>query len=682
MNILIVDGEPGAAARLSQELAGLGREDVGAGTTSDEAVDWMNARGGCDVLIANVFLEPADGLTLREAILPHIPDLKTVFISSQDVSAYADRMQGCEFLPKPVSARQLDDVIRSITGKPEESPQPEEYATEPAPAFTFAEIEFPPDDLVGKDVGNYKIEALIGRGPMGPIYRATQTNIGRKVRLYTLDRAEESNPEALRRFIANASAKAKASNPVLIPVYEAGEAGGIHFYSCEYIPSCSLQQVLERDGTLDEATALQVLKAGAAALDYFARGKIAHDLITANAVLLSPNKRVRIANIACDAPIRPFNLGAERKRLGEIVLLATPGLSQADPARRLASRLLDPAALHEQWDVFLQAVTVSEPKIALADAYKLDARERAAVRIMEESKQRQRRGLLINAAIYAALLVATLAAIYFGIRFTFGGAGVRKLDKMVRVDPGEFTFQDGNKILLPTYYIDQNEVTIGQYAEFLEFLEKNPGAASKFAHPKQPKGKKHLPVGWADMKELVPPMEGYYTRAKRYGSYQGAPLDVNSPVFGVDWFDAYAYAAWKGRRLPTEEEWEKAARGTDGRKLPWDKGDVTLANTGIDFNPDPKKGGEKDGFKRWNPVDAKKGDRSPYGMLGAAGNVSEWTATYAPSPELGGEMVPVIRGGNWFSPDPSVTRRILSKMDLQQADTLGFRTASDTPPKE
>jgi formylglycine-generating enzyme required for sulfatase activity len=66
-------------------------------------------------------------------------------------------------------------------------------------------------------------------------------------------------------------------------------------------------------------------------------------------------------------------------------------------------------------------------------------------------------------------------------------------------------------------------------------------------------------------------------------------------------------------------------------------------------------------------------------MVGASGNVSEWTGSIVPSAEGGGK-VPVIRGGNWKTDDPSVTRRILLLMDLQQDDALGFRTASDTVP--
>ena len=515
---------------------------------------------------------------------------------------------------------------------------------------------------------------------MGPIYRARQTNIDRNVRFYVLDPSLRADRNAVERFNSNASAKAKANNPVVISVYEAGEEQGVCYYSCEYIPCRSIGQLRESGGRLDEPTGLAAIKASAEALDFFAREKVEHDLITANSILIGPANRIRIANIASAKASQAFDLSAEMKRVGEIILGALPD-SGADKARDLAGMLVDPNSPPASWAAFLQTVAAYQPKTVIADAYKLDAQERAAIRVVEESKKRQKRGMLINTAISLTLLTLALFAIRFALTRQ-GSATVRPLDKMVEVPAGEFTFQDGKKVTLPRFYIDENEVTIGQYAEFLEFLEKNPDQSAKFEHASQPKGKSHVPVAWADMKELNPPMPGYYTRAKRWGRYQEATLDVNSPVFGVDWFDAYAYAKWKGRRLPTEQEWEKAARGADGRKFSWGSDeDPTRANTGQDLNNNPKLGGEKDGFKRWNTVDAKKGDKSPYGMLGASGNVSEWTATYVDSPEGGGKM-PVIRGGNWKNADPSVTRRVVKLMDLQQDDALGFRTASDTPPSK
>jgi len=574
----------------------------------------------------------------------------------------------------PVAAQ---PKVAAVVAKPS---APQAGAHKPAARAPSLEIELPPDDLVGKGVGNYQVEALIGKGPMGPIYRARQTSINRQVRFYVLDRSLSADPSSVERFQANASAKAKATNPVVIAVYEAGEADGIYYYSCEYVPCRSVGQLRDSGAKLDEPTAQAVIKTAAQALDFLSREKLPHDLLTENALLIGPSNQVRFANIACAAPSQEFHLPDEMKRVGEIVLGALPA-SGVDKPRGLASMLMDPASQPASWAAFLQTVAAYQPKVVPADAYKLDAQDRAAIRVVEESKKRQKRGMLISTAVSLGLLSALLFAVWFGF-FRPTSATVRNLEQMVEIPAGEFIYQDGQKITLPQFYIDKHEVTIGQYAQFLEFLEKNPGQAAKFDSPEQPKGKSHLPVGWADMKELNPPQPGYYARAKAWGKYQEAALDVNSPVFGVDWFDAVAYAKWKGRRLPTEEEWEKAARGTDGRTFSWGStADPSRANTGQDISPNPKMGGEKDGFKRWNPVDAKKGDKSPFGMLGASGNVSEWTASLVQSPEGGGKL-PVIRGGNWKNPEATVTRRVLKLMDLQQDDALGFRTASDSPPSK
>jgi formylglycine-generating enzyme required for sulfatase activity len=554
----------------------------------------------------------------------------------------------------------------------------------PAAAATGAilgfEIELSPDDLVGKTVGHYLIEARIGKGPTGPIYRASQTSINRSVRFYVLDHSLAGDPAAVERFLSNASAKAKATNPVVIAVYEAGEAEGVYYYSCEYVPCRSVGQLRESGEKLDETTARAAIKAAAEALDFFAREKIAHDLLTENALLIGPSNRVRFANIACATASQAFDLSAEMRRVGEIILGVLPE-SGAEKVRDMAAILAEPSSQPPSWAAFLQTIAAYQPKTVIADAYKLDAQDRAAIRVVEESKKRQKRGMIISTVVSLVLLMAALLAIKFSF-FRKTSATVRDLDKMVEIPPGEFIYQDGKKINLGRFYIGEYEVTIGQYAQFLDFLKNNPDQATKFDSLDQPKGKPHIPVDWADMKELNPPNPGYYARAKRWGKYKEAALDVNSPVFGVDWFDAYAYAKWKGRRLPTEEEWEKAARGTDGRKFSWgNEEDPTRANTSIDLDPNPKKGGDKDGFKRWNPVDAKKGDKSPFGMVGASGNVSEWTATIADSPDGPGK-VPVIRGGNWYKPEASVTQRVLKLMDLQADGAVGFRTASDAPPEK
>ena len=252
------------------------------------------------------------------------------------------------------------------------------------------------------------------------------------------------------------------------------------------------------------------------------------------------------------------------------------------------------------------------------------------------------------------------------------------LSGMIEIPAGEVTI-NGRTEKVPAFKISKHEVTISEYAEFLKDLKDHPEKEATIAHPNQPTGKSHIPQGWADMTEINPPNPGYYARAKRYGRYQEAPLTLDSPVFGVDWFDAYAYAKWKGQRLPTEQEWELAGRGEKCYNHPWgNEFEEKLANTGSDFspNPDPKVGAQTDGFKRWSPVNKPETDKTDAGVCGMAGNVSEWTATWAEDAERTGDKVPVYRGGNWKAAnEKTILRRGTKLTEFHSDDALGFRTA-------
>lgn len=738
MNILIVDDEPGLAAGLAGWLEENGWGALGVATTSDEAVEWINRNGRVDVLVCDVAIEPADGFTLRETIQPHLPKMQTIFISGYDLTEYAARMAGCRFLQKPVSGEALDGAIRSLFETvPDPAPAPLSSTVGPRPGTprlvgaapkaatarsasgalppagrailrprvvarpgpppsagvqkaadpvarrpvgVAPEQALPPDELVGIDVGNYHIEAKIEQGSQGPIYRAIQKNIGRQVRLYTLDRKLAQDPLEVERFMSNACAKANVRHPYILAVYEAGESHGLYFYSCEFVAGRSLKSIREAKDFLDERTALQTMKVAAEVMAYFSRENIRHNLLSENSLFICANNRPRIANIAAHEVAREFDVAEEMRELGRIVGGMLPESRQRLDVQSFASSLASgDTAAYPDWSALSQKIATMEPTVAPEDAYKLEAQEQRASRAIETARRRQKRSMIISSAVSLCLLGMALVALWWFL-FRPKGADVRVSNRMNEVPGGEFIYQDGQKLSLPTFHIDEYEVTIGQYAEFLRFLEQHPEEASKFDHPLQPKGKSHVPEEWADENLATGPMPGYYTRAKQWGRFHDAPLDVNCPVFGVDWFDAFAYAKWKGRRLPTEQEWEKAARGTQGFRYPWgNDADATKTNSGSDLDPNPKKGGQKDGFKRWSPVDAKTADRSPFGVLGMAGNVSEWTDSFDEDPRMPGNKLPVIRGGNWRNPDYSVSRRILLLMDLEADDALGFRTASDSP---
>jgi eukaryotic-like serine/threonine-protein kinase len=205
---------------------------------------------------------------------------------------------------------------------------------------------------------------------------------------------------------------------------------------------------------------------------------------------------------------------------------------------------------------------------------------------------------------------------------------------MILIPAGEFLYgKDNKKTTLPAFYIDEIEVTNFAYRQFCE--------ATK--HPTPPN-----PV-WDNE---------YFQTKERY------------PVVNVTFDDAVAYARWAGKRLPAELEWEKAARGADGRTWPWgNQFDTGKANLG----------GATDGYTYTAPAGSFPGGASPYGVLDMAGNVWEWVADAygfrAPGPNdravKGGAFVAAV------GPDSATTFFHGAMPRNEKPGSIGFRCAKD-----
>ncbi len=238
-----------------------------------------------------------------------------------------------------------------------------------------------------------------------------------------------------------------------------------------------------------------------------------------------------------------------------------------------------------------------------------------------------------------------------------------ELDQMIYIPAGVFEMgtddprsneanRPKHKVFVKAFRIDKYPVTQAEYARFV---------AAKHYRP---------PLNWRDGK--IP---------------QGLLMH---PVTMVSWYNARDYCAWVGKRLPTEAEWEKAARGTDGRRWPWGNRLVPQnLNTYYQVG-------------HTTPVDAYPGGASPYGVMDMAGNVQEWVAdVFAPYPDSPAsdqvfqakEIDPnyhrgsdekeelvyrVMRGGSWKS-DPFSTTTYHRNYALPNyaSDFFGFRCAMD-----
>ncbi len=518
--------------------------------------------------------------------------------------------------------------------------------------------------LIGHVIGGYQIVTQLGEGRWGTVYAAVQTSINRPVGLKVLDPQRAKDDEQKQRFIADARAKAHVQHPSILAVYEAGAASGWIFYTHEYVDGHNLSELAQAGRTFDEPTLLKILRVVADGFIYLTRNNIAHAPLEAGDIYLSVDGQPRLANLATSHLGQLPSPEQEISALGRAVMPLAAQEAISPGLRALLARMVQggPAGV-TAWGALLQAVKALEPKIVPVEAAKISAQDRATVAAVEAARKQQKRSFYINLISMGSLVVLTGLLLWW--RF---GSNERTLDEQVEIPAGEFLFGSGQTATTDQFWIDKYEVTIGQYAKFVEFIQKHPERERDYDHPDQPpKHFGHVPKYW----------HIYYEQAKAGGAAHSVPISLNSPMLDLTWWDAYAYAKWRGRDLPTEKEWEKAARGTKGFQYPWgEEAKEKLANTGEDHNPgQPGKEGNSDGYNFWSDVDALKKDKSEYGVIGMAGNVSEYTKDWNEA-----KTFPIIKGGNFAMPLKSLDFRIDDHDPAKSAEHIGFRTVSRKPP--
>ncbi len=525
--------------------------------------------------------------------------------------------------------------------------------------------------------GRYQIEAILGQGGMSTVYKAKDLNLQRTVAIKLIHAHLSNDSTFVRRFEQEAAAVAQLRHPNIIQVYDFNHEGDVYYMVLEYVPGRTLKEWLKilteakREIPLTETTRIMISVCEAVAYAH-QQGMVHRDLKPANLMLdpkgkpilmdfgvakmlggedytatgtiigtakyMSPEQArgehpdersdiyslgVMLYELVAGQP--PFNADTTVAVLMKHVYEPVPDIRQLHSnvpdelveiigkalaknpkdryqsaahmatALKLVNRLAQSPAPIEgvQKTVTSNKRKQSEP--APVAPLPLDARPSVAASPAPSTRASSPLYWLLGAAVVALLLILGVGAFLLATQFrsNLGDGAALALQQplpsaagMVPIKAGPYKVGlDGpdqdhaptQQVELANFWIDQREVTRAEYARFLTATDSPP------------------PATWAGGE--IPPEE------------------QDLPVKGVTWDMAAAYCSWTNKRLPTEAEWEVAARGTDGRLYPW--GDKQSA----------VKLPRNETYK----VGSKLTNQSPFGVFDMAGNVWEWVdEPYAP----------------------------------------------------
>lgn len=543
------------------------------------------------------------------------------------------------------------------------------------------------DHLIGS---KYEILRRLGGGGMAQVVLARHRGHSGLVAIKILAEHLAQDPRIVSRFRQEAITAASLSgHPNIVPIYDVGEGDGLHYLIMQFIAGEDLGSYLHREGPLAPPDAAGIIAQAAEALVWAETRRVVHRDLKPSNLQLDIAGRIHILDFGISKTIdfadsltrpgeslgTPYYMSPEQIRgevcdtrsdlysLGviffellsghrpfdnesvtaiQIAHLSSPAPSLLELVPQLppmcdeiVQRLLrkdrneryqnpqellsdlyghgassGPTSLRPQVDSDLQA-TIDRPmtptaqpiaQIPISRAPTLSAtsvetaapaveEDRAAVETVAPTAKKS--PVLAVTLIVLALALTTVAG-YLWLRPRSLSPTVQDdHGVMLLISSGPFVFGENasdsphprQALTLPAFYIDQTEVSNAEYLRFI------------------------------------------HATGRPFSGQADASSRPNEPVTNVSYQDAAAYAAWAGKRLPTDQEWEKASRGTDGRPYPWGS-DAWTENVPTQLQP----------------VDSFPDRKSPYGVLNMAGNAWEWTTTpYTPDERELADMRNVLK---------------------------------------
>lgn len=487
-------------------------------------------------------------------------------------------------------------------------------------------------------LGEYRLRQLLSENARTRTWLGEQESISRQVLV------DELRPESLDQkeaFLADIRAKAAVDHPLIGSVYEAVDAPEHCFCARELLCGEPLEKLIQSGKTLPPAQIAHMLRQVAVAqLHHQTAGHATSPLDLQN-LHLDGHGVIRLDNLAIAGARAPGESARDITRLGEALRPLVAG-GQAGSTRTLTLlSWMRGEGLETALDWQQVADLCTQIEQQLSNPSPTPTRQAVTPRKRHHHKAR------IPIAIAGVLMLVIILLLLMRMGPQQPEPAPRmELSASIQVPGGMHPTPDGGEHELKGFRICPHEVTIGEYAAFLDTLDTltKDGLERSFDEAQQPAEKtSHHPDDWAAL----------LAAAKSGGLWKQRTVTLDTPVVGVDWWDAAAYAEWKKGHLPSQEEWFAAMRREVEKPAAIKPAD-------------------------WLPVTAMVSDRTPAGMFGMAGSVSEWTGQPAinPSNPLG-ERKWVIIGGSFLKPGSNaLSREWTSDRSLRRPD-LGFRVAWD-----